>query len=599
MSTATQRTTILLHSVLTPVTEAEALAALPMDVRAAERDTLTLDTVTMTQEELCGADWQEYRRVERNWYLRHLAPKLRAANSTTLAYFGAAPIPLAIHLGYLVSGWPRADAYLRHHGRKDWNWMPEAEGSPPTNMLRVEGMPKDEVRASGDVVVRISTSQRIRREDTAEIVSESLAEIDVFLESASVDAIATPEMLEATVAAFRGVLGDIHRCRPNATLIHLFAAVPVGLAFKLGTAINPTMTTPVVAYQFCQGGSPKYVRAFIVQEDEAPMPVSLSDADRANANDVREAFQDELRTLQTFSASLPDMGGESTWVQAFHPEIDAQSLPFGARALAPLRGAEFVAGKVEYAADLGGEGFRYDVAARSWSLDDTLALAFSRKLESSADLARGARLFFLHEGIHHTSQALTESTTPQIGRFPKVLEEADYWADVYAMLHEVVFTQRREPASDVREIAQRVVQTALATMWAFDDRGTVLSEMQVRRVNRYLIWYWQLLRIGRCQDLDGFVRILAERPFIEIAGPKIVARNERIFYRLDGPRDGMLELCVLTRDGIRRWAEGPAAPLSSLIEGLRLCDGSRVAKALRGAFDQERSVPRSSTTLPT
>jgi hypothetical protein len=578
------------------VTEAEALAALPMDVRASARDTITLDRVMMTQEELRGADWQDHRRAERDWFRQHLAPKLRAADGAALAYFGAAPIPLALHLGYLVSGWPRADAYLLHHVRKDWSWVP-GEGLAP-NRFHVEGVPEDVVRAPGDVVVRVSTSQRIQRDDTAEIVSESLAEIDLFLESPGVDAITTPEMLEAVVTAFRDVLGDIHRCRPNATLIHLFAAVPVGLAFKLGTALNPTMTTPVVAYQFFQGDSPRYVRAFIIQEDEAPMPVPLSDADRAKATAVREAFRNELTTLQAFSASLPVVGAESTWVQALQPEIDAQALPLGARALAPLRGAEFVAGKVEDADDLSGEGFRYDVPARIWSLDDTLGLAFARKLESTDDLARGARLFFLHEGIHHISQALTESTTPQIGRFPKVLEEADYWADVYAMLHEVVLTQQREPASELREIAQRTVRTALATMWAFDERGSALSEMQVRRVNRYLIWYWQLLRIGRCQDLDGFVRILAERPFIEIAGPKIVARNERIFYRLDGPRDGTLELCVLTRDGIRRWAEGPAAPLSSLIEGLRLCDGSRVEKALRGIFDQERSESHSGTTHP-
>lgn len=588
MTATTRHTTILLHSVLTPVTEAEALAALPLAARAAERDTLTLNAVTMALDELRGADWQDCRRTERDWFRQHLAPRLRAADRTTLAYFGAAPIPLAIHLGYLVSGWPRVEAYLRHHARKDWSWTPTVGGALP-NPVRVEGVPGDVVRAPGDVVLRVSTSQRIERDDTLEVVPAALAEIDVFLERPGLDALATPEALDAVVEAFRGVLIGIRRYRPNATFIHLFAAVPVGLALKLGTALNPTMTTPVVAYQFALGGSPRYIRAFIVQEEEVPAAASLTDADHAKADDVRAVFQSELRSLHAAAQSLH--GGEErpVWYQAMHLDLEERALPLGARFLTPLRGVEFLAGTVERAIDIGGEAFRYDVATGVWSIDDSFAVALSRKLESNDALARGARLFLLHEGIHHTSQALTESTAPQIGRFPKVLEEADYWADVYAILHEVALTQLREPGSDVRALAQRVVRTALATMWAFDDRGAILAEMQVRRVNRYLIWYWQLLRIGRCHDLLELVSILAERPFIEIAGPKIVARNERVFYRLDGPRDGTLELCVLTRVGIRRWAEGPAAPLSLLIDGLRASDGRRVEQALRGAFDQVES----------
>jgi hypothetical protein len=54
--------------------------------------------------------------------------------------------------------------------------------------------------------------------------------------------------------------------------------------------------------------------------------------------------------------------------------------------------------------------------------------------------------------------------------------------------------------------------------------------MQIRRVSRYLIWSWQYLRTERFAPGENVGEVLADKRFVELAGPEIRARDNRIWY---------------------------------------------------------------------
>lgn len=232
--------------------------------------------------------------------------------------------------------------------------------------------------------------------------------------------------------------------------------------------------------------------------------------------------------------------------------------------------------------------FRYDPERRAWEFGDGLLAAIAARMPDTEAKRQAGRLFLLHEGLHDACQRLTSSTSDGVGRFAKLLEEVDYQADVWTMLHDYAFTRARDRSAtdNPRLFFLRLIDTALQTFWAFDDEGGALREIQVRRLNRYLIWYWQQLRIEHADGLGDILKILAERPVLELAGPATVAREERVFYALDARRVANPELAVLANNAIARFGQSPGVRLHELIEGFRARDGERVKDVLRGVFDQ-------------
>ncbi|WP_437874920.1 SAVED domain-containing protein [Sorangium sp. So ce513] len=199
---------------------------------------------------------------------RLFAERLRAeiAGRRRLAYFGFAPIPLALHLGYRVERCIKVDVYQRHHTRLDWAWEPDGSHSETLPLKPQLFLPEHGSKDEGPVVIRVSTSHRIAPSETAEVVASSLAEVDVALANPAEDALRTQSAITEVVVTFNDALSRVKRMFPNLTSIHLFAAVPVGLAFRLGTQINPTIYPEVITYQYWQRGSPRYRQAIALAE---------------------------------------------------------------------------------------------------------------------------------------------------------------------------------------------------------------------------------------------------------------------------------------------------------------------------------------------
>jgi hypothetical protein len=120
------------------------------------------------------------------------------------------------------------------------------------------------------------------------------------------------------------------------------------------------------------------------------------------------------------------------------------------------------------------------------------------------------------------------------------------------------------------------------TMWSFDDQGEIIKEIQIRRMNRYLIWYWQSVRIKYSNTLSKILDILSEKPIMEFSGLRLKASNQRVFYNLD---DMVKELCEIGIYANGRVKRITPANYTDLIEGFRERNGNKIKDTLEMFYE--------------
>ena len=573
---------LLAHPVHAPIDEATMLSGLPPEAHSLPRRVVTLDDLGIIPLEAAASiDWSQARRVTERALVSRLRPVLDASPGYHVAYFGAAPVPLAMLVGHRVGAWATLHVFQRRHDTGRWDW-PDTTTSIQVQM---EGEPKERLTKRGEAILRVGISVRIEPSDTLAVVEDPLTEVSLDLDAPHPDALRSSADLEEVALSFVAALERLVAQRPSTSLVHVFAAVPVGLAFRLGAAVSPTRHPKVAVYQFQRDATPRYRRAFVLQDVPAAER-TVDDGVRAQAEATRGVWQEELRTLQRFADQFPG-SATGNWFESLFPQAKTARAEVQGRlstlpALAETRLADMQLTPGSSAI----EEFTYDASRRAWTFGDLLLAGITRRMNSPAAVQKAGRLFLLHEVVHLAAQGITSATSGRVGRFPKVLEEVDYLADVWAMLHDLKLAQMDfRQTHDAREHLLDSIHVALESFWGFDDPGTELLEMQVRRVNRYLLWSWQRLRLEATTTFEEAVAVLAHRPLLELAGPRLQTHDERVYFALDPRHIGEPELCVLQGNVLHRMGDGPAARLRDLVEGFRRCDGALIQEALRGVFD--------------
>lgn len=173
------------------------------------------------------------------------------------ATFGFAPVPLAVHLGYLLSDRVEVCSYQWDRERHTWAWDPNVT-TGDTDFI-VTGLDVPQVEGPAEVVLRVSLSARVTPTQTTGYVEGAAVEVDIAVEKPDpVSWLVHPSQVPAFRRAFRDALALIRDKVPQCSRIHLFAAVPMPCAVAAGQAINPRMNAPVQLYQFDLRGHPPY-----------------------------------------------------------------------------------------------------------------------------------------------------------------------------------------------------------------------------------------------------------------------------------------------------------------------------------------------------
>jgi hypothetical protein len=235
--------------------------------------------------------------------------------------------------------------------------------------------------------------------------------------------------------------------------------------------------------------------------------------------------------------------------------------------------------------------YGYDKDRGLWRLGDYLLVGLNNASEAQPSvLSSIIRLFLFHEYLHDY-HSLSKYTAREVGKFANSLEYIDYTADLYAVLHQLDWLCQSNGALAAdhprlqAELAQQL-DLVIRSFWAFEPSGPV-SEWQIRRIRRYLNWYWRQIQVARAPDLGMALRVLARPPKVELAGLRQVARGRRVVAFLDRlDPTTQLELAIVTEDErLFRVSESPNTSLTALIAAFRAGDHSAIKDFFRSTFE--------------
>jgi hypothetical protein len=118
-------------------------------------------------------------------------------------------------------------------------------------------------------------------------------------------------------------------------------------------------------------------------------------------------------------------------------------------------------------------------------------------------------------------------------------------------------------------------------MWAFDE-AQAPGALEVRRISRYLLWYLNWAQLEQADNLTAALRVLAEKPIVDLVGPDTCIEDGRLLMRLDRPSREMPEIGVLKSSGeVKRIGPTPAFSPEELAQALGEHDGQRVKQLVR------------------
>lgn len=583
---------LLSHAEQIGVTPDEIASALPSAYKELPRRVVELNVEESLGPPAAGQDWSAEQRALDEQFRATVKPLRDKFPDYNLVYFGDSPAPLTIYLGYLLETWQRVEVVPRDTAGRAWGWSP-AVGATPARLLPVS-LPDYKDHSPGEAIIRVSTSHRVDPQATRRVVPDPvLVEVDISLEHPAENAFHEMDEMLTVAVAFRQALDRISEDFPGIQRVHLFASVQSGMALLLGSQISKTKHPAVQTYHYLRSSADgsHYLPALRINGPRAPEPIALSTDQAAQATRDRAHLARDVDRMKGF-ARQEQRTQVKLWIAGLmasptgHPAFNGMW-----RDLPPLSDTPLSHTKVDVATRAVDDSFRL-TTSNEWQIDDGWLMRLARRLPEEEERRRALRLLVLHESAHRGPQGLTGTLSKGVGRFPKVLEEIDYHADVWGMLYEHALTALSSPA-DVDaspQFFQSLIHIATETMWAFDDGGSPLRQIQVRRLNRYLIWYWQYLLLesatNRSTSLDDVLEILAQRPIIELAGPTLSTHDERVFLTLDASKMTVPELCVYSQGRLHRHGARYDFPIAALLEGVSARNSKAILNVLRAAAEQ-------------
>ena len=176
-----------------------------------------------------------------------------------------APIPLAVHLGFLLSDRVEVNYFQFDRDEKTWKW-PTGEQANADTQIIISGLPKNVINDPVEVSLSIGLSAPIAGMDVQEGAPNCASHIAISVAEPDVMWLRSPKQLQELTRVLRRTLTAIRTNVPRCTSIHVFYAGPTGGAIVLGQTINPRMNAPVHLYQYSQQTSPRYQHALTLTE---------------------------------------------------------------------------------------------------------------------------------------------------------------------------------------------------------------------------------------------------------------------------------------------------------------------------------------------
>lgn len=581
---------VVKHQLFKEISDQEIYEKLAKDVKKQNIHIVDVKHTIINMDEIDDLPHIEAKAYQRAKYENEIRPLLERYPSYTLAYFGSVSVPLALHLGFCVGSWHNIIVFISDRVTGEWI----GDTSNLTDLAYTTKFPKNEIEVSTDVLFKVEASFVIQDAEAKESIASAYQSLNLSLGTLDKNAFKGFNQVVEFGAKFSEGLDSIANYIPAADKIHLLVTAPVGVVFYLGTRINPNVTKPIVTYQYNTNKVPKYEEIFVLQEEQSVVPL-MDEADKKFVKKIRKLLKKELEEkISVFSEekSNEGQGKNTSWIDLIMPAGgNYDSLKCGYwKYLSPIPKTPLV--KTVLIEDTHEaekrDGFYLDDNGR-WQLTDRFIFNVSQRLNrEEGKVLRALRMFILHEGFH-TTQMLTNHTASSIGRFPRILEEADYVADVWTFFHEYALSKRYYPKDVLspKEFFKDLFLLSTETMWSFVELSNDFNEIQIRGLNRFLIWYWayNLVDDPKCRSLNEIMDRLAIKPIVELKGLQIRAVNQRTIFKLNRYKPHELEIGYFDPlTSVKRHGNAGGINLVELVEGFRTRNGSRILDQMKALY---------------
>lgn len=586
---------ILRHTGLRGIEPGEVLPALPTSVGSLPRTDREIDTQQFTPQ-IEQDDWAGQSRFLAQ-EAAAIHEQIEKLGDVETHYFGMPEVPHAIAFGAFFGDERSVALHDWDRERKSWAW-PKSEQS-----IKVEskGLPSGApIPATGSIILRVEISFPISDEDVRQAVGNNhLGEVRVVHADGAPPEICKVQSaadLEAVRREIRTALAALRAKFPNYETIHVFAAAPVSVCFALGQELKPRNAPPTSTYRYRKlNGDPPYKPALEVSgRIEAEVESPLTEEEKRIATEVRATWREALHEMDEYLIAKKEEEkgkGKLRWFEA----LSTASHLTAVRPFMSLPRATEVC-PCDAVVDDEPVAREYSITPhdKTWHLSDRLLVAFHGATEGNRDrLKQLIRLFLFHEYLHEF-HSLTKLRAPDVGTFANCLEFIDYTADVYALLHQLDLERRRNIKaleSDKAQLAFLVdqVRLVIASFWAFEPKPPI-REMQIRRLRRYLNWYWRLVQLESAPDRATALWLFGHPPQVEVGGLHQYARPRRLWLNLSKVEAGSrLELAIVLENlKLLRITDSTTANLQQLMEAFQKADTASIVRFFRAVLEEAR-----------
>lgn len=195
-----------------------------------------------------------------NWVIQknhviELADKILNSFNKTIYIFPIAPIPLLIQLGYELQNNSNITIFQYDRVLHRWVYNKEDEICEFITNSIIKGQKK--------LAIKISTSLSINED---QIIDHIGVNFDVYEIMTIPKELGYPLYHNQYMLVLNKLFDDIDNIASSYAEIHIFAAIPAGMAIELGRRFQKGIYPPIVLYNYYQG----YSQCLIINEKEKP-----------------------------------------------------------------------------------------------------------------------------------------------------------------------------------------------------------------------------------------------------------------------------------------------------------------------------------------
>ncbi len=204
-----------------------------------------------------------------------------SAPDAELVYYGFPFVPLAILAGFLVKSTRPVHVFEPDNDAKYFRWSPGSSAPYPT--LSVEPQRFD--TGSRAAQVRISVSSPVHLGDCRDVLPESEVKLDLHfrLEDPQKLVVKNRRQVREYAQVIGSTLERYAALDTSIDSLHIFAAVPVSLAFLIGQALSSTGLPNCYIYNYGRSDSPHYKWSVCLQD---------ASADKSSVKVFRQPWRD-------------------------------------------------------------------------------------------------------------------------------------------------------------------------------------------------------------------------------------------------------------------------------------------------------------------